>query len=117
MWGSDVYNFPQRSKLHRKILQYNMRRADVLLSTSRVMRDEIRKYTDKEIEVTPFGVDTDQFAPANDKVRDEVIRVGTIKPIREKYGIIHIIEAAEILCRTEDPARYRFYLVGAGDLD
>ena len=98
VWGSDVYNFPKKSKLHKKLFQYNLKKANVILSTSNVMKEEIKLYTNKEIIVTPFGVNTDVFKPQVivDKPKDEFY-IGTIKPIEEKYGIIHIIEAAEII--------------------
>jgi L-malate glycosyltransferase len=117
VWGSDVYDFPSRSKLHRKILQFNLKKADVLMSTSEVMKKELQKYTAKDIIVTPFGVDTTEFAPAEKKrSAGTIIHVGTIKPIEEKYGIEDIIEAAFILKNRKD-RDYRFYLIGDGDID
>ena len=117
VWGSDVYNFPNRSALHKKVLQYNIRKADVILSTSRVMKQEIARYTDKEVTVTPFGVDVTEFARKRTGNPDGLIRVGTIKPIREKYGIQYIIEAAELIRSRGVIDRFRFYLIGAGDLE
>src|SRR6478609_677551 len=34
VWGSDVYDFPARSKFHKKIFQYNLGKADMIFSTS-----------------------------------------------------------------------------------
>jgi L-malate glycosyltransferase len=118
VWGSDVYDFPKKSKLHRKIFQYNLKRADVLMSTSKVMRQELTQYTNKEIVITPFGVDTKVFdnkkVPGKD---EETLHIGTIKPIEEKYGIIHIIEAAEMLVNKWKDKKMKFYLIGPGELD
>lgn len=116
VWGSDVYNFPNRSAFHKKILQYNIGKADVILSTSHVMKEEIRRYTIKPVEVTPFGVDTAEFSNRHDRKCDGITRVGTIKPIREKYGIMYIIEAAQLLRDRGELHKFRFYLIGAGDL-
>lgn len=115
VWGSDVYNFPKKCKLHKKLFQYNLKKATIILSTSNVMKDEIKLYTKKEIIVTPFGVNTDVFKPQiiENKPKDEFY-IGTIKPIEEKYGIIHIIEAAEILIKKYPLKKIKFYLIGSG---
>lgn len=116
VWGSDVYNFPTRSRLHRQVLQFNIRKANVILSTSQIMRQEISKYTRKKVEVIPFGVDVEKFS-RNEAAHpsDGFIHVGTIKPLREKYGISYIIQAARILQERNELERFRFHLVGAGD--
>lgn len=119
VWGSDVYDFPTRSKLHKKVFQYNLKKADVIMSTSRVMKEEVNRYTTKEVLVTPFGVDLDKFSnrPTN-LPKEDCVYVGTIKPIEEKYGIEYIIEAAALLCAKQSPRPYKFLLIGPGnDLD
>jgi len=119
VWGSDVYDFPTRSRLHKRVFQYNLKQADALLSTSEVMKKELQKYTSKEIVVTPFGVDTQAFSPRiSSHKQSQHINVGTIKPIEEKYGIRDIIAAAEIIVKDRGQSQYMFYLIGDGyDLD
>lgn len=114
VWGSDVYDFPVKSRLHKRVFQYNLQKADVLMSTSEVMKEELGKYTKKEVVVTPFGVDTSAFAAKPIEAKDtRFIHVGSIKPMEEKYGIKDIIDAAEILIKKAEHA-YRFYLIGEG---
>ena len=62
VWGADVYEFPNKSKLHKRLFRYNLKKASVIMSTSYVMREEIKKYTSKEVVVTPFGVDVAKFS-------------------------------------------------------
>ncbi len=116
VWGSDVYTFPKKSKLHKKIFQYNLKKASLILSTSFVMKEEVQLYTKKEILVTPFGVDTSIFKhkdyPGKNK---DITHIGTIKPIEEKYGIIYIIEAAELIIKKHPERKFKFYLVGPGN--
>jgi L-malate glycosyltransferase len=115
VWGSDIYNFPKRSRLHRKVVQHNLKRADLILSTSEVMRRELAKYTQKDVIVTPFGVDTGIFRKKSvAKKKPGSIYVGTIKPIEEKYGISTIIDAAKILSEAADDIKYKFMLIGPG---
>lgn len=117
VWGSDVYHFPNSSKLHRRLFRYNLRKADAILSTSFVMREEVLKYTNKEVTVTPFGVNTVTFSPrAVHGKKEDVIYIGTIKPIEEKYGIVHIIDAAALLLKRHPGKKFRFMLIGSGHL-
>ena len=62
-WGSDVYDFPKKSIPHQFILERNLLKADIIFSTSNSMAKEINKFTDKKIEVTPFGINLKEFAP------------------------------------------------------
>jgi glycosyltransferase involved in cell wall biosynthesis len=78
------------------------------------MKEEVARYTRKEVAVTPFGVDVNVFRNLGTRVKDNTVNIGTIKPIEEKYGIIHIIEAAEKLIGKKDGVNYRFYLIGSG---
>ncbi len=37
VWGSDVHDFPRRGPLQRRLLEWNLRRADVLCATSEAL--------------------------------------------------------------------------------
>ncbi|MDR3596068.1 glycosyltransferase family 4 protein [Clostridium sp.] len=91
VWGSDVYDFPIKSPIHKFTIKYNLKKADYILSTSNVMKIETQKYTNKSIQVTPFGVDINKFIP--NKTEKEEIVIGTIKTLEEKYGIQYLIKA------------------------
>lgn len=91
VWGSDVYDFPIKSPIHKMIIKYNLKKADYILSTSNVMKKETEKYTNKEIKVTPFGVDINKFYP--NKIESDEIIIGTIKTLEEKYGVQYLVKA------------------------
>ena len=91
VWGSDVYDFPIKSPIHKMIIKYNLKKADYILSTSNVMKKETEKYTNKDIKVTPFGVDINKFYP--NKVESDEIIIGTIKTLEEKYGVQYLVKA------------------------
>lgn len=100
VWGSDVYDFPIKSPIHKYIIKRNLKKSDYILSTSNVMKVETEKYTNKKIEVTPFGVDINKFVP--NKVEKDEIVIGTIKTLEEKYGIQYLVKAfKEIKDRNE----------------
>ena len=120
VWGSDVFDFPKKSFLHRKILEYNLKKADKILSTSNVMAVETKNYTDKEIEVTPFGINTDLFKPEKVNRADFTpfsesdIVVGTIKLLEDKYGINYLIEAFSMVAEKHHEIPLRLLIVGDG---
>ena len=90
VWGSDVYEFPNQSKIKKKIFEKNIKYAKYLASTSNVMAEELRKQvniSNKEIYITPFGVDTNKFYNYNLTKNNKNINIGTVKALEEKYGI------------------------------
>lgn len=98
VWGSDIYDFPNKSPLHRLLLKYSLKKAPHLLSTSKAMAEEAAKYTQKHFEITPFGVDVDIFNPnKRTREKDEGFIVGTVKGLTDKYGIRYILEAVKIV--------------------
>lgn len=109
VWGADIYDFPNKSPLHKALLKYSLRKAGYLFSTSRAMAKEASKYTSKRFEVTPFGVDMELFNPdKRTRVDDEAFVVGTVKGLSDKYGIRYILEAAAAVKRKgEIPIRLR----------
>lgn len=99
VWGADIFDFPKKSFLHRALVNFNLSRADQILSTSQVMARETAKYTRKPITVTPFGVDITNFAPAPAQSLFEPgdIVIGTIKALEVKYGIDYLLKAFQLL--------------------
>lgn len=92
VWGSDVFDFPNEGKIKKQMLKYNLSKADKILSTSKVMAIETNKYIDKDIEVTPFGVDLNRFVPFNNKYEDkDEIVIGSIKTLEAKYGMEYLL--------------------------
>ncbi|KXG08979.1 D-inositol 3-phosphate glycosyltransferase [Anoxybacillus sp. P3H1B] len=96
VWGRDIYQFPVQNRLNRGIVEFTLQKADVICSTSHVMAAETKKYTDKHVEVTPFGVDLTIFKPL-EKQKKETITIGTVKSLSDKYGIADLIKAFAIV--------------------
>ena len=110
VWGSDIYEFPNKSFLHRLLLKYSLSKATYLFSTSKAMADEARKYTDRAFIITPFGVDMKLFNP-NKRTRadnDGAFIVGTVKSLSDTYGISYILSAvADVKNKTDIPLKLR----------
>ena len=102
VWGSDIFDFPRKSPLHRAMLKYSLKKATYLFSTSRAMAEEAAKYTDKSFEITPFGVDTALFSPEKRQRSDGDFVVGTVKSLSHDYGIDSLLKAIALV-RGEHP--------------
>lgn len=119
VWGSDVYSFPFKSPLHKMLLEYNLKKADKVLSTSYEMAKETNLYTDKSIEVTPFGIDTEAFRPMEVEslfAKDDIV-IGTIKSLEDVYGIEYLIRAFKIVSDKYLNLPLKLLIVGGGGLE
>jgi glycosyltransferase involved in cell wall biosynthesis len=105
-----------QSFLHKALLKYNLRKADKILSTSCVMANETKKYTDKEIEVIPFGINLDEFRLCKVESPFAVgdIVIGTVKSLENKYGVEYLIRAFKILKEKYAELPLRLLIVGGG---
>ena len=126
VWGSDVYDFPRASPLHRALLRRVLASADAVASTSRAMAAQVERVLGGAhrlrvpVAVTPFGVDTARFAPPEDDAaaafpaaaRPPV--VGTVKVLAPKYGIDTLIRAFALLAPGTTGEAPRLRLVGDG---
>lgn len=102
VWGSDIYEFPLKSFLHKSMVKHALKKASVVLSTSHCMADVTSLYTTKTPIVTPFGIDTNKFSPNPSLKRDNEIVIGTVKMLKPKYGIDILIRAFAIVKQKYD---------------
>lgn len=115
VWGSDIYEFPRRSPVHRWLLRRNLAAADYLCSTSRDMARESRKYSSKPILITPFGVNCELFFPRSTPLSEErEFVIGTVRSMDESYGIDVLIRAFRLLTERHPDAPCKLVLVGGG---
>ncbi len=115
VFGSDVYEYPYKSKINMRNIIKNLDFADVITSTSRVMEKEVRKFyrKDRPIYVTPFGVDLRCFHPVK-VAKDGCFEVGIVKKIEKKYGIEYLLQAFKILREEYGVLNSRLVIFGRG---
>lgn len=118
-WGADVYEVPDQSRVHRALVRRALLAGDAVASTSRVMVDRVREVAPEvdEVFVTPFGVDTDAFCPADEPSRTDVLTIGTVKTLDEKYGIDLLIrgfQAAQAGLEEASGRTARLVIAGGG---
>ncbi len=124
VWGSDVYDFPYKSPVHKHLVIQNLKKADGVASTSNCMARQTRSLCPGlvDISITPFGVDIAAYTSSVASYIDEAPRqvtIGTVKAMADKYGIDTLIEAFslvrnEVASRLDSPPSIALRLVGDG---
>ena len=119
VWGSDVYDFPATSFLHRALVAANLRQADWVGSTSEVMAKQTESICPdiEHLSITPFGIDVEKFRPEPMQDRN-YITVGTVKKLAHKYGIDILLKAfarAKAIAEPDRSAKLRLIIVGDGN--
>jgi len=115
VWGSDIYNFPNKSVFHKAVLKRNLSKADYIFSTSHAMAKETGKYTDKSIQVIPFGVDVNVFRPMSTESANS-LTIGVVKTLEPNYGISYLIDAFKIVQSHFPDQKLKLLIVGDGSL-
>ncbi|MGB8317218.1 MAG: glycosyltransferase, partial [Ignavibacteriaceae bacterium] len=119
VWGSDIYLVPQKNIIYKKLIEYTLRKADRISSTSGVMTKQINKFTNKTIEIIPFGIDITKFKSSPKMLYyspDEIV-IGTIKTLEEKYGIRYLIEAFKKVKDRHPELQIKLLIVGSGTIE
>lgn len=123
VWGSDVYDFPYKSKLYRWLIRKNLYSADKLTSTSYCMMQQTLRVAPNltPFDIVPFGVDLQKFVLSGNLKNQNEIVIGTVKTLSEKYGIDLLIKAFADL-KQKLTARYpelaeqlRLRIIGGGN--
>ena len=116
VWGSDVYEFPNRSIFHKIMLKFSLKKARYIFSTSKAMAEETQKYTNKDILITPFGVDTNLFSPLKrNRLADGEFVIGTIKALKKKYGIDVLLKASGVVLQKRPDINLKIRIAGSGE--
>lgn len=113
VWGSDIYDFPNKSKFNKWLLEKVINNADKICSTSKAMGDILsREYGNSEFEIIPFGINHNIFKPGN-RNQSQLI-AGTIKSIEKHNGIDCLLDAVKIIIDNYKMKNIQFLIVGDG---
>ena len=113
LWGSDVLLFPKEGFIQKNILKYNFKKADGIFSTSQYMAREAKKYTNKNIHITPFGIDINIFDDKEKRSIDE-INIGIVKSLEKVYGIEYLINAFDSIVNKYPDKKISLNIIGEG---
>jgi L-malate glycosyltransferase len=119
VWGADVYRFPDKSRIHRSLLEFNLKRADRILSTSYSMTLRTKNFTNKSIDFVYLGVDINKFKPmkVNSLFKTDDIVIGSIKTLEPQYGIEYLIRAFRLVKDKLPELPLKLLIVGQGTLE
>jgi glycosyltransferase involved in cell wall biosynthesis len=80
------------------------------------MAKETHEYTDKSIEITPFGVDLNVFKKIENVTENhEEIIIGTVKTLAPKYGIDILIKSFKIVLDNNPDKNISLQIIGEGE--
>ena len=117
VWGSDVYDFPYKNYFSMNLVKKNLNYANEIASTSIAMSKQVEKLLgtdDRQITVTPFGVDVSVFDKFLKNTKEEIITIGIIKTLAPKYGILDLIEAFKLLKERNLSVNIQLLIYGDG---
>ena len=116
IWGSDIYEFPDKSKFNYRTLEKNLKYAKNIGSTSQIMANVCKEkypHLDKKFFIIPFGVDINKFKKdiTIEKDKDKIDLI-IVKSLEKKYGIEYAIEAMKYLVSKNN--KYFLHIYGDG---
>jgi glycosyltransferase involved in cell wall biosynthesis len=80
------------------------------------MKQEARRYSAKEIEVVPFGVDLSVFFPApHEHMQKDAFTIGVAKMLEPVYGLDDLVDAFALVHRRNPGAFVRLQIGGTGE--
>lgn len=105
-YGSDMFIYPFLNRFNMYNIRKNLRYADAVGCTSQIMAEQTRikvmNDPDMKITVTPFGINTSIFHPAERTEDKDRMVVGIIKYLEPIYDIPLLINAFAIIHKEMD---------------
>jgi len=116
VWGYDVITFPYRNFVNRAIINRALNPETIITATSECLRNAVLKLKSdiRNIEVIPFGVDTDLFTYVDRNPSEKVV-IGIAKSLTPKYGVDILIRAFSELISKHDNICLK--IAGRGDCE
>jgi L-malate glycosyltransferase len=115
-WGSDVLILPRASRLMRRLVQFALRRADLVTSMADHMTAAIRGLgvAEGHVLTLPFGVDTSMFHPGAGaaQVTGPAFTIVSTRHLEPLYNVGLLIEALPTI--VESIPHARAILIGEG---
>jgi len=115
VWGSDVFEFPDRSPVHRLLIRAILERATRITATSASLQERVQELTSGGIDasVIPFGVHR-SWIEGERPDRNGPFRCISVKSLEATYNIDVAIESFGIALRNGLPPDSEFWIIGDG---
>lgn len=116
VWGSEIYDFPQKSVAHKMFFKWIVKSPDAVCSTSQDMAKVCQTFVNRPIEIIPFGIDTSYFKTDKMLNENEVLTFGTVKGLEPVYGIDRLLKAyATYTKKTDQDSQLFIYGRGSSE--
>ena len=115
VWGTDIYEFPNKSPIHKSLVKANLKNSRWVASTSKAMAAQTLKVCpeiSQKISVTPFGIELDKFSTSSEKQR--IFTVGTVKSLEKRYGIDILLKGFNLFKKSMPNFATQLLIVGDG---
>jgi glycosyltransferase involved in cell wall biosynthesis len=115
VWGTDIMQFPKGNYFKKKLLVWNLKNASKVFATSASLKKYTQDFASTDVEVIPFGVDTNYFKPG--LLRHEAIgffRLACIKSLETVYCIDTAIRAFDLVKKRHPEIEMEFIIGGDG---
>ncbi|UCE66941.1 MAG: glycosyltransferase family 4 protein [Candidatus Zixiibacteriota bacterium] len=116
VWGYDVITFPYKNMINKAMIRRALNRTGYITATSDYLKQAVLKLNNSinNIDIIPFGVDTDLFGYFERKPSHEIV-IGIAKSLRPKYGIDILIRAFGTLKNKYDNIKLK--IAGKGEYE
>jgi len=115
VWGSDVFEWPTKSPLHKYLLKTILKKADAICATSQKLHEgttALFPEFENKIRVIPFGIDTNLFQAKKQAGKSDEIVIGTAKLFNKIYQLDLLMKVVDEL--SDDYAEIRLKIAGDG---
>jgi glycosyltransferase involved in cell wall biosynthesis len=116
-WGSDVLLSPEKSRWHRRRIEYVLHNAGLLFADAEFLGERMRELGAEagKLRIIPLGVDESWLATgdANTEAGDAPIGIISTRRLEPLYNVDTLLNAAAQL-NSEKPNAYRYAIIGDG---
>jgi glycosyltransferase involved in cell wall biosynthesis len=116
VWGSDLFEFPNKNVWSGKVFAKNLKAADRIFATSKVMCVELKERWKTNPIQMPFGINTNVFVPAKSYrfCQPETLVIGMVKSMEHVYGVDVLIRAFAMASSRNPEIKWKLIIAGGG---
>jgi len=104
-WGSDIVTFPEKSILHKFLVQHILKKADLVQCGDESLAERVKSLIGERssIHIIKWGIDPDLFKPVEKMEKDERVRILYLRRSQEPYSVEILLYAIpEIIKKREN---------------
>jgi len=102
-WGSDLVTFPEKSKMHKFLVKYVLRKADLVQCVDEYLAIRVKSLIGERsnIRTIKWGINPDLFRPNEDE-KDDITRVLYLRKSQEPYEVETLLYAIPAVIKVHE---------------